>query len=177
MTERGTTEKKEAKVEELKKLADERSCPVQKAFFYITEFLAGPMCGRCFPCALGSYEARIRLGHIIDGKGVEGDILALSRIAGEMLEASMCKKGKETARFVLDWMNTGAYTEHVHGRCPDGGCTAFVEYRVVPEKCTMCGLCRDACKFGAIFGEKKKPYLSGYLPFEIRQKKCLKCDE
>ena len=177
MTERNTIEKKELKVEEIKKLAEEKACPVQKAFFYITEFLSGPMCGRCFPCAMGSYEARIRLSHLIEGKGLEGDLFALSRIAGEMLEASMCKKGKDTAKFILDWMETGVYREHIEGRCRDGRCASLIEYRIVPDKCTMCGLCRDACKYSAIFGEKKKPFLSGYLPFEIRHKKCVKCDE
>ena len=168
---------KELKVEDIKKLAEEKGCPVQKSLYYITEFLSGPMCGRCFPCAFGSYEAKIRLQNIVEGKGTEADIDAIKRIASDMIEASMCKKGKDTARFILEWMETGIFHEHIRGRCPSRECKAFIEYMIVPEKCIMCGLCREACKYNAIVGEKKKPFLSGYLPFEIRQKRCVKCGD
>ncbi len=171
------TEVKELKVEDIKKLAEEKGCPVQRSLYYITEFLAGPMCGRCFPCAMGSYEAKIRLQNIIEGKGTEADIDAVKRIASDMLEASMCKKGKDTARFILEWMDAGVFHEHIEGRCPSRDCKAFIEYRIIPERCIMCGLCKEACKYNAIIGEKKKPYLSGYLPFEIRQKRCVKCGD
>jgi len=50
-------------------------------------------------------------------------------------------------------------------------------YRVIPEKCVICGLCQDACKYNAIFGVKMTSYRSGYLPFEIRQKRCVKCGD
>ncbi|BCB95630.1 hypothetical protein JZK55_05520 [Dissulfurispira thermophila] len=171
------TETKELKVEDIKKTAEEKGCPVQKALYYITEFLSGPMCGRCFPCALGSYEARIRLQNIVEGKGSNADLSALKRIAEDMAEGSLCKKGKDTAKFILEWMATDVYEEHISGRCPSRECKAFVEYRIIPEKCIMCGLCKEACRYGAILGEKKKPFLSGYLPFEIRQKRCVKCGD
>ena len=41
----------------------------------------------------------------------------------------------------------------------------------------MCGDCLDVCKDNAIIGEKPKPYLTGYMPFEIAQKRCTKCGE
>lgn len=171
------TEVKELKVEDIKKSAEEKGCPVQKALYYITEFLSGPMCGRCFPCAMGSYEARIRLKNIVDGRGTETDLSALKKIAEEMVEGSLCKKGKDTAKFILEWMGTNVYEEHINGRCPSRDCVAFIEYRIIPEKCIMCGLCKDACKYDAILGEKKETYKSGYLPFEIRQKRCVKCGD
>ncbi len=171
------TETKELKVEDIKTLAEEKGCPLQKALYYITEFLPGPMCGRCFPCALGSYEVKVRLQNIVEGSGTEADIFTIKRIVTEMFEASMCKKGKDTAKFILEWIETDVYKEHVEGRCRDRECIAFIEYRVIPEMCTMCGICQDICKYNAIIGEKKKPYLSGYLPFEIRQKRCTKCGD
>jgi ferredoxin len=170
-------EVKELKVEDIKKLAEEKSCPVKRSLYYIEEFLAGPMCGRCFPCALGSYEAKVRLQRIVDGIGTESDVLAVRRIAEDMLEGSLCMKGKNTAKFILEWMASDVFDEHVNGRCPSRECKAFIEYRIIPEKCIMCGLCKDACKYNAILGEKKKPFLSGYLPFEIRQKRCVKCGD
>lgn len=170
-------EVKELKVEDIKRLAEGRKCPVQKSLYYMKEFLAGPMCGRCLPCSLGSYEARIRMENIVEGRGNEGDLVAIKRIASEMLEGSMCKKGKDTARFILEWMERGAFEEHIQGRCPDLECKALIEYVIIAERCTMCGLCKDVCKYGAIHGEKRKPFMSGYLPFEIRQKRCTKCGE
>jgi ferredoxin len=176
MTETTAIEKKELKVEDIKKNAEEKGCPVQKALYYVTEFLAGPMCGKCFPCSMGSYEARIRLESMVKGAGTETDLGILRRIATDMLEASMCKKGKDTARFILDWMSMDAFALHVGGNCPSMECAACIEYRVVPEKCTACGVCRDACAHNAIFGQRSKPYYNGYPAFEIRQKRCVKCD-
>lgn len=177
MSEKNAIEKKELKVEEIKNLAEGKGCPVQKALYYVAEFLAGPMCGRCFPCAMGSYEARIRLDTVVNGRGKEADLWALKRIAGDMLESSMCKKGKDTAKFILEWMNTDEFEKHIAGACPSAECLALIEYRVVADKCDNCGICLGACKYHAIFGQKAKPFQSGYPPFEIRQKKCVKCDE
>ena len=177
MTQEASREQKEKKLEDIKKEADEKKCPVQKALYYVTEFLSGPMCGRCFPCALGTYEAKTRLQNIVEGRGTEADLAAIKRIAGDMLEASMCKKGKDTAKFILEWMDKGVFQEHIEGTCPDAECLAFIEYRIIPDKCIMCDLCNEACKYDAIIGEKKKSYLSGYHPYEIRQKRCVKCGD
>jgi len=172
------TEQKEKKVEDIKKEAEaSKKCPVNKALYYIEEFLLGPMCGKCFPCEMGVYEARIRLKNLTEGKGSETDLFALKRIANEMLISSRCKRGKDTAQFILEWMGSNIYKEHVEGRCPDKECIALIEYRIIPEDCIMCGLCQDACKYNAIIGEKKTTYKSGYLPFEIRQKRCIKCGD
>lgn len=180
-------EKKEQKVEDIKAAAQAKACPVQKALYYVAGFLDGPMCGRCFPCSLGSFEAGRRLQNIAEGRGTGADISALRRIAGHMLEASMCKKGKDTARSIIEWMEDGAFYAHICPpradasgagcRCPEKQCAGLVEFRVISEKCTRCGLCKDACAHGAIFGEKRKPYLTGYPPFEIRQKRCVKCGD
>ncbi len=172
-----TLQKENKKVEDIKKEGEQKKCPVQRALYYITEFLEGPMCGRCFPCAMGTYEMRIRLQNIIEGKGTEEDVFTIKRIATEMVWASMCKKGKDTANFILEWMDTGAFEQHIEGSCAQTECIALIEYRIIPKKCTACGLCKEVCKYNAITGEKKKPYQSGYLPFEIRQKRCVKCGE
>jgi len=169
-------EVKEKKVEEIKKEAEAlKKCPVGRSLYYIKEFLAGPMCGKCFPCEMGVYEARIRLKNITEGKGSEADLFAIRRIAADMLESSRCKRGKDTAAFMLEGLGTDIFKEHVSGRCPAKECLSFIEYRIIPEKCIRCGLCQEACKYNAIIGEKKKGYKSGYLPFEIRQKRCVKC--
>lgn len=168
---------KEKKVEEIKKEAQGKGCPVQQAYYYIDEFISGPMCGKCFPCSFGVYEARIRLKRLIDGQGTEADVKSLARIASEMSFASFCKKGKDTAKFITEWIGNGVYNEHAKGRCPEKLCRNLLEYKINSEKCTNCGACLDACKYNAILGEKRVSYMSGYLPFEIRQARCVKCGD
>jgi ferredoxin len=169
--------KKEIKMEDIRTKADEKNCPVQKSLVFIEEFLAGPMCGRCLPCSLGSYEARIRIKRFTEGTATEEEITILKRIASNMLGASMCKRGKDTARFIIENMESVNYEEHSLGICSYKECTDIIKYIIIPEHCTMCGVCQDVCKYNAIIGEKRKPYLSGYLPFEIAQKRCTRCGE
>jgi NAD-dependent dihydropyrimidine dehydrogenase PreA subunit len=168
---------KEKKLEDIKKEAEGKKCPVQKALYFVDEFLVGPMCGRCFPCSFGSYEARIRLRNLSEGAGSEEDVLRLKRIAENMLEASMCKKGKDTAKFIMDYIDTETFRGHLAGICPERECHSLIKYVILPEKCTMCGICLDVCKDNAIIGEKRKSYLSGYQPYEIAEKRCTKCGD
>jgi NAD-dependent dihydropyrimidine dehydrogenase PreA subunit len=181
MAENTVTKTTEKKLEDIKKEAEGKRCAVQKTLYFIEEFLAGPMCGKCIPCALGSYEAKIRLIKLaqnIEGIGAS-DVEALRRIALQMLESSRCKKGKDTAQFMIELLE-GSQEEfdlHFFGICPEKECIARIEYIIVPEFCIMCGICLEACKYDAIIGEKKTPFLSGYLPFEIRQKRCVKCGD
>ncbi len=169
--------KKPVKMEDVKAKADEKNCSVQKALTFVEEFLAEPMCGRCFPCSMGSYETRIRLNRLVDGSASQDDIDAVMKIAEVMLEASMCKKGKDTAKYIKEDVDLKELAEHLTGICAKTECAEYVKYIIIPENCTMCGDCLDVCKDNAIIGEKKKPYLTGYLPFEIAQKRCTKCGE
>ena len=181
MSEESLTEEKGKKLEDIRKEAEEKACPVQRVKYFIEEFLAGPMCGKCYPCALGTGEAKIRLIKISQNlKDVdETDIQVLKRIGLNMINGSFCKKGKDTGKFIIEMLNTSEeeFKQHLSGICPQRECISLIEYVINPELCTMCGKCLDVCKYDAIIGEKKKPYLSGYLPFEIRQKRCIKCGD
>ncbi len=169
--------KKPVKMEDVKAKADEKQCAAQKALTFIEEFLAEPMCGRCFPCSMGTYEAQIRLKRVIDGTATEEDVAAVRKIAEVMREASMCKKGKDTATYIQEDVDLNDLSDHLSGVCQKNECSEYTKYLIIPENCTMCGDCLDACKDHAILGEKKKPYFSGYLPYEIIQKRCTKCGE
>jgi NADH-quinone oxidoreductase subunit F len=157
--------------------AEEKACPAQQSLVFIEEFLAEPMCGRCFPCSFGSYEARMRIQRVVSGSATAGDIEKLRQISENMLLGSMCKKGKDTATFMIDKLSSDEYEKHVVSHCAREECTDLFQFIIIPEECIMCGICKDACRDNAIIGEKKKPYLSGYLPFEIAQKRCTKCGE
>jgi ferredoxin len=175
-----TPKKDEAPKKDMKDVlaaSEKAKCPVQKAQIFVEEFLSEPMCGKCHPCALGSYEALVRIKRISSGKGKQEDMAAVLRIAEDMLEASRCIKGKETAKFLLETLNLEAFGEHLAGHCAERECTDLIMFRVIPEKCTLCGLCKDACKYHAVQGERQVSYRSGYLPFEIRQKRCVKCGD
>lgn len=177
MVEEDKKETKPITMKDVKAKAEERKCPVQQSLVFIEEFLAEPMCGKCFPCSMGSYEARIRLRRIVEAEATEEDIERLKRIASNMLVSSMCKKGKDTAQFISEKITLQEFRRHLNGKCPDTECKSHIKYIIIPEKCTMCGLCKDVCKDNAIIGEKRRPYLSGYLPFEIAEKRCTKCGE
>ncbi len=181
MSEEILTEEKGKNLEEIKKEAEDKACPVQRNLYFIEEFIAGPMCGRCYPCALGTQEAKIRLLRI--SRHLEGvslsDVEAIRRIASNMIESSFCKKGKDTGRFVIEVLakSEDEFNQHISGACPKKECVNLIEYVINPELCIMCGKCLEACKYNAIVGEKREHYLSGYLPFEIRQKRCTRCGE
>lgn len=171
-------EVKEKKVEDIKKEAEDlKRCSVQKSLFYITEFLNGPMCGRCFPCRIGTYESKIRVENLVEGKGKEEDLSALRRIMNCMFIASLCIKGKTTARFILEWMSSEEFLIHINGSCPEFECLGLIMYKIIPKRCIMCGECKKVCRINAIIGEERKPFSAGYFPFEIRQRRCTKCGE
>ncbi|GBE40415.1 NADP-reducing hydrogenase subunit HndC [bacterium BMS3Bbin09] len=169
--------KNPVKMEDVQAKADEKNCPVQRSLVFIEEFLAEPMCGKCFPCAMGSYETRIRVNKMIDGSASDEDIETVQTIMSHMLTASRCKKGKDTGTYILEQMKSADLRDHITGTCKTGECNAFTSYHIIPENCTMCGDCLEACKDNAIIGEKVKPFMSGYMPFEIAQKRCTKCGE
>jgi NAD-dependent dihydropyrimidine dehydrogenase PreA subunit len=172
---------KERKLEDIKKEAEERVCALQKVLYFIEEFLAGPMCGKCYPCSLGTAEAGIRLNKIKKHPGnfSNADLQTLKRIGVNLIEGSFCKKGRDAGTYIIDVLTNSAqeFEQHVSGVCQAKACLSLVEYIINPELCVMCGECSEACKHDAITGEKRKAYLSGYFPFEIRQTRCVKCGE
>jgi MinD superfamily P-loop ATPase len=171
------TDQKERGTNDIIKEAGNLLCPVRKAAYYVDTFLRDLMCGRCFPCALGTYEAAIILRDIIAGNATQADIDALRRIADVMLMASRCRKGRDSAQFIMEMLKAEAFAEHITGSCPVRECTFYSEYRIISEQCIMCGECQAVCAYNAVVGEKKVSYLSGYLPFSIISKRCTRCGE
>ena len=181
MSEERLTGEKGKTVETIKKEAEKRACAVRKALYFIEEFISGPMCGKCFPCALGTAEAKIRLTRLADHrKDISGkDIETLWRIGLQMTEGSFCKKGKDTGKFLLDTLSVSEeeFKQHLAGACPKKECISLIRYEINPDLCILCDKCAEVCKHHAIVGEKRESYRSGFLPYQIRQKKCTKCGE
>ncbi len=170
-------DERERTTDDILREAQKCACPVQRAAYYVDEFLKELMCGKCFPCALGSAEASLILHDIIAGR-TSGDVVrTLGRISDMMLVGSRCKRGRDTARVIADALRLDSFSRHLRGECPDRECSPLTLYRIIPERCTMCGQCQAVCRFNAIVGERRVPYVSGFLPFEIVPRRCTRCGE
>ncbi len=167
-------------VDEIRKSAEEKSCAVQRGLAFIEEFIAGPMCGRCYPCSLGAEEAKIRLIRLSQRleSAAESDIEALNRIAFFMTEGSYCKKGRDAGRFLSGILESAReeFGLHLSGICPRRECISSIEYVVNPDLCIACGACVKRCAYDAIQGEKAESS-GGFLPFQIKKNVCVRCGD
>lgn len=170
----------EVTLDEIRKDAEMKTCAVQRALTFIEEFIAGPMCGRCYPCSLGTEEAKIRLIRLSQqlSQADASDIDALKRIASFMIEASYCKKGRDTGRFLVELLESAnaEFGLHLSGICPQRECISSIEYLINPDLCIACGACLKRCKYDAIKGQITEGS-QGVLPFEIKKNVCVKCGE
>jgi NADH-quinone oxidoreductase subunit F len=149
---------------------DESSCMVDVAK-YFTTFLQEESCGKCVPCREGVRRMREILEDICTGKGKEGDVELLEKIATGVADGSLCALGGSAPNPVLSTIRyfREEYDTHIREhRCPAGVCKALITYSIDPEKCTGCGLCVKVCPTQATSGEKKKPH-------KIDNEKCTRC--
>ena len=181
MSEQTDIEEKGKKLEDIRKEAEEKGCPVQKVLYFINEFLSELMCGKCYPCSLGTQEAKIRLIKIAEhlDNATASDIDALKRIAFCMTDGSFCKKGKDTGRFITEQLGKShdEFSSHLDSPCAKKECIFRTEYIINPDLCIKCGKCLEACKYNAIIGNLNTSHFAHSFPFEIRQEKCTRCGE
>ncbi|MNI65097.1 NADP-reducing hydrogenase subunit HndC [compost metagenome] len=112
------------------------------------------------------------LTRITEGKGREGDIEKLERLANDIKKSSLCGLGQTAPNPVLSTLKyfREEYVAHIKDKkCPSGECKALSKVIIDPDKCKQCGLCQKVCPTSAIMGEVRKG------PFEIDQSKCIKC--
>lgn len=161
----------------------ESKCPVNAtraklAFFYNDDSKDG-MCSKCHPCKLGIFDAVKIFEAIQAGRGEQKYIALLERVAAEVKDGGMCKKGKDHADILAAFLakHREDLVRHIEGVCTYRECAALVRYEIDPSKCTMCDKCREVCKDYAIEGQKAVPYKGGFMPYRIRQKRCTHCGE
>jgi NADH:ubiquinone oxidoreductase subunit F (NADH-binding)/(2Fe-2S) ferredoxin/NAD-dependent dihydropyrimidine dehydrogenase PreA subunit len=149
---------------------NDSTCMVDTARFF-TEFSVDESCGKCVPCRIGMKVMLNLLNKIVTGKGAIEDIDRLEQLGRHIKETSHCGLGKTAPNPVLSTIRyfRNEYEAHIlEKRCPSLVCTDLIQFRVNPEKCKRCGLCKKACPVEAITWEKK-------TPAAINLEKCIRC--
>jgi len=149
---------------------DEDNCMVDIARFFL-EFTCDESCGKCTPCREGTKRMLEILTRITEGKGEEGDIEKLEKLAKNIKDSALCGLGQTAPNPVLSTIRyfRHEYEAHIRDKkCPAGVCTALLEYVIDPDKCKGCGICAKNCPAECISGKPKTPYV-------IDQDKCIKC--
>ena len=149
---------------------DEDNCMVNIAKFFL-EFTVDESCGNCPPCRIGTRRMLEILDRITHGKGEDGDIEKLEKLAKNIKASALCGLGQTAPNPVLSTLRyfRDEYEAHIYEkRCPAGVCKALLSYAIDPEKCRGCSLCARNCPAGAISGQVRSPFV-------IDNKKCIKC--
>ena len=149
---------------------DEDNCMVDIAKFYL-EFIVDESCGKCTPCRIGNKRLYELLEKITDGKGEMEDLEKIEKLSMYIKENSLCGLGQTAPNPVLSALRyfREEYIAHVRDKkCPAGVCKAMISYRINPEKCIGCTLCKRVCPVGAITGELRSVHT-------IDPSKCIKC--
>jgi NADH-quinone oxidoreductase subunit F len=150
---------------------DQDTCMVNVAKYFLG-FLNTESCGKCTPCREGIAQMLAILERISRGEGEPEDLDSLEILAELLIEGSLCALGKTAANPILSTLKyfRGEYEEHIRNQhCPAKECKGLFIYRIDPEDCTGCGICRKNCPVEAISGERKQPHL-------IDQEICTKCN-
>ncbi|WP_213818527.1 NADH-quinone oxidoreductase subunit NuoF [Garciella nitratireducens] len=149
---------------------DEDTCMVDIAKFFL-EFTVEESCGKCPPCRIGTKRMLEILEKITSGKGEEGDIEKLEKLAQNIKDSALCGLGQTAPNPVLSTIRyfRDEYEAHIkEKRCPAGACKSLVRYKIQKDQCRACGICAKKCPVSCISGKPKTPYV-------IDQEKCLKC--
>ncbi|MCL2812342.1 MAG: 4Fe-4S binding protein, partial [Clostridia bacterium] len=148
---------------------DEDNCMVDIARFFL-DFTVEESCGKCTPCRVGTRRMLEILERITEGKGQDGDIEKLEKLAANINSTSLCGLGQTAPNPVMSTLQhfRHEYEAHIYDKkCPSGHCTALMSY-VINDKCRGCTLCKKVCPVDAISGEVKQLHI-------IDQDKCVKC--
>jgi Pyruvate/2-oxoacid:ferredoxin oxidoreductase delta subunit len=149
---------------------DEGACMVDVTRYFL-DFLKEESCGKCTPCREGIRQMLAILTRITEGEGEMADLEQLETLAHVVKDASLCGLGQTAPNPVLSTLRyfRDEYVAHiVDKRCPAGVCRALIEYTILEDACTGCGLCRRKCPQEAISGGKKEVHV-------IDQEKCIQC--
>ncbi len=149
---------------------DETTCMVDMAKFFL-RFTQDESCGKCTFCRIGTTRMLEILERITEGKGEEGDVALLQRLASQIRNNSICGLGQTAPNPVLTTLRyfPEEYEAHIRDKkCPAHSCAALLTYSIREDACKGCMACAKACPAEAISGEKKKVH-------KINPEACIKC--
>ncbi len=148
---------------------DEETCMVDVAKFFLS-FTQSESCGKCPPCRIGTFQMLEILKRITSGQGQVGDIERLEDLGKKIVAGSLCGLGNSAPNPVLTTIRyfREEYEEHIHDKyCRAKACSGLGLFRIENHECILCGLCKQACAFGAVRETRNK--------FFIDQDYCTKC--
>jgi NADH:ubiquinone oxidoreductase subunit F (NADH-binding)/NADH:ubiquinone oxidoreductase subunit E/Pyruvate/2-oxoacid:ferredoxin oxidoreductase delta subunit len=148
---------------------DDTDCMVDMARFFLS-FTQDESCGKCTFCRVGTKRMLDILENITSGKGKQGDIEELEKLAEWTKKGSLCGLGKTAPNPVISTLKyfRDEYEAHINGVCPTGKCTELITYSV-NDNCIGCTLCAQKCPVDAIpFTPHEKHSIDTDL--------CIKCD-
>ena len=149
---------------------DEDTCMVDVARYFL-DFTQKESCGNCVPCRLGTKQMLNILEDITQGKGRPEDIDLLLDLGAGVTSGSLCGLGQTAPNPVLTTIRyfRDEYEAHIFDRaCPAGNCRELISYRISPDLCVGCPVCKKVCPGDAISGEHKGVHV-------IDQSACTQC--
>lgn len=148
---------------------DEETCMVDVSKFFLS-FTQSESCGKCPPCRIGTFQMLEILKRITSGQGEEGDIERLEDLSKKVVEGSLCGLGSSAPNPVFTTIKyfREEYEEHIKDKyCRANVCSGLGVFRIEHDKCFLCGLCKQACAYGAVRELRNK--------FFIDEDYCTKC--
>ncbi|MHC1787231.1 MAG: NADH-quinone oxidoreductase subunit NuoF [Christensenellales bacterium] len=148
---------------------DEDNCMVDIARFFL-DFTVDESCGKCVPCRIGTKRMLEILNRITDGRGEDGDIEKLEKLARNIKATALCGLGQTAPNPVLSTIRyfRKEYEAHIYDKtCPAHQCKNLLQF-LISETCRGCMACVKVCPTGAITGLPKGQHT-------IDQSKCIKC--
>ena len=149
---------------------DEDTCMVDVARYFL-DFTQKESCGNCVPCRLGTRQMLDILEDITQGRGRPEDIDLLIELGGGVKSGSLCGLGQTAPNPVLTTILyfRGEYEAHIYDKaCPAGTCRELISFRISPETCVGCPVCKKNCPTDAISGDHKGVHV-------IDQSLCSRC--